>query len=1647
MKLFTSRMNGKEPVLNALRINNRGRRLSQPGTGTNRSRVGVSFLAAAALLVFAASVNAQATKLRIQPVSSPQVAGQPFDIVVQSLNAADNPMIVVVPREISLTLQAGSGALIGNIEGVLGALSDTTTLQGVVYDTAETGVVIRASDTFPGNLTPGDSNAIDFLHGDLQIGDVALATAGPASDLSITYSVVTELAAVPSFNINVGVDTDNDDAMDTFLGALTPPTVMLTPGTHVFTADIRPLLNALAPKIKHSDNIVVRLDPADAVKETDESNASNKMVSDDIFVDIQPIGLSLIGSTQARFAYNVMSVANVEDLTVAFYLDDSAPFGDLNVGDTPVDSFVVSSQDVANVEPGGHEVIGDFTGFEPATNQFIFAVVDWPDTVVEANEGLANIASTANSEETDLQALQFYVWRNPGDALASAALNFRILSPAPVGTFNVRIGVDRAPVDGVIDSPADVLLAGPVVGPNSPGWYSYFLPNSLDLDSPVLPLKHGDLLVMTLDLTQPGGDEGGVEEIVTLEVANNFTWAISTVDVVANGVDVTANTFNGATTAKVYYNVNSIGAVAPFNIRIGVDQDGNGEIDAGGVLATEAVSGNKLKPGDRTVNIPDFRAALDALATPIQDDDWIVATIDLDDTHAPESLLLIEWDEVANNAVKQKQLVDLVAISLSYDSNTESALLSYGVNSIGNVADYDIEFHLDSAAGPLVGTFNVGTLPAVSLVPGTHTLAVDLPAPLSTGQLLFAVMDTGAAVDEQKENNNKASTTNTAGTDLVAVSLDVVTDDLASTTVATFDYFVGSPTAVADFTLRVGVDRFPADGLIDDLLLGGPVLLIGGDVDPGFHVWSQDIRGDLNTLGTPLGDGDEIVATLDLTLAGADELAVVESEEVLNNAAASQAQQVDLVANAVTVFSDDVLGTTTAQVAYTINSPSDVGAFEIKIGIDTAPGDNTIDSPAVVLTTFTPAPVDLEPGSHVVDIPNFRGAIDGLGIASRIQNGDRILATIDLTQPGGDEGVVSESEDITNNIVGETQVVDLVATSVAVLINPDTDKTKARVYYNVNSIGAVAPFNIRIGVDKNNNGIIDPGSLLDTIDLALAGYDDQVKPGPQEVTSANFRAALNALTIEKGDRIIATLDLKQADSLDEGLVAEMAEESNNIATQKQAVDLVAESIFLTIDNATGTTAATVTYTINSPGAVAPFNLRIGIDRDADDRIDDADPGDLLLTAGLTGADLTPGPHTFFEADIRGAIDALTPELKSGDRIIATLDFTIGAAGADEAAVNEDEEDTNNVTTITGTQEQIVDISGDELTLTVGSFIATVNYTVTSPGNVAPFTIRLGRDTNADDIIDDFLVDIVGEVTPGAHQASEDLAALLLGLGVLSGENVTIVADFDADDTVAEAEEITNNKLVNTEPYLVDLLAVRLTHPCAVLDTVFDVEFDYTVVFNQPNEDFTVCVYASENDTPTIGGGDVLLGCLDVTNPANKTVGDHTVVISGVSVNSANFATGYFFVKAMIDSPLTVNEANEGNNVAVRPNAAQDPSEDPDGDGVPSCFDGCPNDPNKLDPGVCGCGVVDDLTDTDGDGLVDCLDPDPNDPDNPVPQGAPGGQTTPGDGNGLDIFLPILPLGPPMCGIGLCGGGTMVPVSMMLLGFVGLRLRRRSRQDR
>ncbi len=76
--------------------------------------------------------------------------------------------------------------------------------------------------------------------------------------------------------------------------------------------------------------------------------------------------------------------------------------------------------------------------------------------------------------------------------------------------------------------------------------------------------------------------------------------------------------------------------------------------------------------------------------------------------------------------------------------------------------------------------------------------------------------------------------------------------------------------------------------------------------------------------------------------------------------------------------------------------------------------------------------------------------------------------------------------------------------------------------------------------------------------------------------------------------------------------------------------------------------------------------------------------------------------------------------------------------------------------------------------------------------------------------------------------------------------------------------------------------------------------------------------------------------------------------------------------------------------------------DSDGDGTPDCYDGCPGDPNKTEPGMCDCGIPD--TDTDADGTPDCND---NCPDVPNSDQSNGDADSVGDAcdNCLEVANP------------------------------------------
>ncbi|MEC8320951.1 MAG: right-handed parallel beta-helix repeat-containing protein, partial [Planctomycetota bacterium] len=102
--------------------------------------------------------------------------------------------------------------------------------------------------------------------------------------------------------------------------------------------------------------------------------------------------------------------------------------------------------------------------------------------------------------------------------------------------------------------------------------------------------------------------------------------------------------------------------------------------------------------------------------------------------------------------------------------------------------------------------------------------------------------------------------------------------------------------------------------------------------------------------------------------------------------------------------------------------------------------------------------------------------------------------------------------------------------------------------------------------------------------------------------------------------------------------------------------------------------------------------------------------------------------------------------------------------------------------------------------------------------------------------------------------------------------------------------------------------------------------------------------------------------------------------------------------------------------------------DSDDDGVIDDCDGCPDDPAKTDPGVCGCGTP-ETGDSDGDGILDCVDPCPNWPYDC----SEDGQTLfVAVGEPIQLAVDVVPAG----GVVELGAGTHVGTGERVVTFAG-----------
>jgi predicted outer membrane repeat protein len=164
-------------------------------------------------------------------------------------------------------------------------------------------------------------------------------------------------------------------------------------------------------------------------------------------------------------------------------------------------------------------------------------------------------------------------------------------------------------------------------------------------------------------------------------------------------------------------------------------------------------------------------------------------------------------------------------------------------------------------------------------------------------------------------------------------------------------------------------------------------------------------------------------------------------------------------------------------------------------------------------------------------------------------------------------------------------------------------------------------------------------------------------------------------------------------------------------------------------------------------------------------------------------------------------------------------------------------------------------------------------------------------------------------------------------------------------------------------------------------------FADTMSTNETNLELLNCTFTGNIATASGGGVRIEIGslvatdCIFTNNSAAvsgggmKIVYDHGTILTSVlvcgnspdQIDSAGHQDG---------GGNCVSEICDSDSDGVYDCIDQCPGVDDidsDGDGVMDCIDQCPNDPNKVYPDVCGCGVPDE--DVDENGIIDCLEPD------------------------------------------------------------------------
>jgi len=149
-------------------------------------------------------------------------------------------------------------------------------------------------------------------------------------------------------------------------------------------------------------------------------------------------------------------------------------------------------------------------------------------------------------------------------------------------------------------------------------------------------------------------------------------------------------------------------------------------------------------------------------------------------------------------------------------------------------------------------------------------------------------------------------------------------------------------------------------------------------------------------------------------------------------------------------------------------------------------------------------------------------------------------------------------------------------------------------------------------------------------------------------------------------------------------------------------------------------------------------------------------------------------------------------------------------------------------------------------------------------------------------------------------------------------------------------------------------------------------------------------------------------CINIVGPT---------LLDGVPCSGGGQCVNQECVTTIDQCPLDPDKTEPGDCGCGRPD------DDGDADGTPDCIDQCPTDADKVAPGACGCGEIE--TDSDADGSPDCIDECPTDAAKSEPGYCGcGALETDSDADGSPDCVDECPDDPRSSEVGACGCGVV-----------------------